>query len=287
MGNNMTDDRDQSETAESETANVAMKRERSTIEFPYADLDLAVRIVRTIHERAGTSCETRQLAGWLDQTPESGTFRSRISAARTFGLTETERGLGTISLTTLGRDILDTGKELAARADAFLNVPLYMAMYETHNGRALPPAAALERQMTQLGVASKQAERARQVFIKSAQQASFIDQQTGRFIKPAVGGLGHGAEGHGDPSKKKNGDGGDGPTDLDPVIKGLIDKLPPPNSVWAESDRKLWLQILESSFKLIYKDKLAALPPPTSEPAEGDEESREADQLNEEIDGDE
>lgn len=267
MGNDTTDDRDQSETAESGTTNVAMKRERSTIEFPYADLDLAVRIVQTIYDRAGTSCETRQLAGWLDQTPESGTFRSRMSAARTFGLTETERGLGTVSLTTLGRDILDTGKEPAARAEAFLNVPLYMAMYETHNGRALPPAAALERQMTQLGVASKQAERARQVFIKSAQQANFIDQQTGRFIKPAVGGPGRENEGRNDPPRDKNGGGGDGPTGLDPVIKSLVDKLPPPKSVWAEPDRKLWLQILESSFKLVYKDEPIALPPPTPEPA--------------------
>ena len=192
-----------------------------------------------------------------------------MSAACTFGLTETERGQGTISLTTLGRDILDTAKENLARTEAFLNVPLYMAMHETHNGHALPPAAAIERQMIQLGVSSKQAERARQVFVKSAQQANFIDQQTGRFIKP--GGLGRGEEGRGDLLKKNNGGGGDGPTGLDPVIKGLIDKLPPPDSVWAESDRKLWLQILESSFKLIYKDKPAELPPPASNPTERDE----------------
>lgn len=269
MGDDMMANRDQSEATEGDTTNV-MRRERSTIEFPYADLDLAVEIARTIYDRAGTSCEIRQLAGWLDQTTTSGTFRSRISAARVFGLTETERGLGKISLTTLGRDIVDTGKEPAARAEAFLTVPLYTAMYETNNGHALPPAAAIERQMTQLGVSSKQAERARQVFIKSAQQANFIDQQTGRFIKPAVGGSGRANEGLDDPPKKKNG-GGDGPTDLDPVIKGLIDKLPPPGSVWAEPDRQLWLQILESSFKLIYEDKPIALPPPISKPAEGED----------------
>lgn len=268
MGNEPTDIRDQSEVTESETTDVT-KRERSTIDFPYADLDLAVRIAQTIHDRAGTSCETRQLAGWLDQTPASGTFRSRISAARTFGLTETERGQGTIALTTLGRDILDIGKEFSARLEAFLNVPLYVAMYEAHNGRALPPAAALERQMIQLGVSSKQAERARQVFIKSAQQANFIDQQTGRFIKPAVGGREN--EDHNTLPKNKNGGGGNGPTGLDPVIKGLVDKLPPPGSVWAEPDRQLWLQILESSFKLVYEDKPIALPPPISKPTEEDD----------------
>ena len=66
MGNDLTDDHDQSETTESGTTNVT-KRERSTIEFPYADLDLAIRIAQTIYDRAGTSCETRQLAGWLNQ----------------------------------------------------------------------------------------------------------------------------------------------------------------------------------------------------------------------------
>jgi hypothetical protein len=32
--------------------------------------------------------------------------------------------------------------------------------------------------------------------------------------------------------------------------------------VWPEADRKLWLQLLEGSFRLIYKDKAATPPQP-------------------------
>ena len=35
----------------------------------------------------------------------------------------------------------------------------------------------------------------------------------------------------------------------------LLKRLPKSGDVWPEADRKLWLQLLEGSFKLIYKDK--------------------------------
>jgi hypothetical protein len=40
------------------------KRFRSEIEFPYADLESAVELAQTIHEKAGSSCETDELAAW-------------------------------------------------------------------------------------------------------------------------------------------------------------------------------------------------------------------------------
>ena len=50
------------------------------------------------------------------------------------------------------------------------------------------------------------------------------------------------------------GGGGDGP-EIDPIIRGLLVRLPKSRAYWPESDRKLWLQLLEGSFKLIYKEK--------------------------------
>ena len=111
----------------------AAKRERSSIEFPYSDLENAIEIARTIFNRAGSSCEVKQLASWLDQSAVGGTFRSRLSASRIFGLVETERG-GLVGLTDLGRQILADDLNRAARVTAFLNVPLYEAMYEEYHG---------------------------------------------------------------------------------------------------------------------------------------------------------
>jgi hypothetical protein len=55
------------------------------------------------------------------------------------------------------------------------------------------------------------------------------------------------------------GDDGD-PPKIDPIIAGLLARLPKSGDVWPAADRKLWLQLLEGSFGLIYKDK-------TNEPA--------------------
>lgn len=63
------------------------------------------------------------------------------------------------------------------------------------------------------------------------------------------------------------GGGGDEPPPIDPIIAGLLKRLPKSGDVWPEAERKLWLQLLEGSFKLIYKDQTPApspkpLPPP-------------------------
>jgi hypothetical protein len=53
--------------------------------------------------------------------------------------------------------------------------------------------------------------------------------------------------------------GGDRPT-IDPIIGGLLARLPKSGDVWPESERTLWLDLLKGSFKLIYKDKPDAVP---------------------------
>jgi hypothetical protein len=54
---------------------------------------------------------------------------------------------GKCKLTSLGREIMDPDKARQAKAKAFLNVPLFKAVYEKYKGSVLPPAAALERDM--------------------------------------------------------------------------------------------------------------------------------------------
>jgi hypothetical protein len=234
------------------------KRFRSEVEFPYSDLESAVELGQTIHAKAGNSCAIDELAAWMGQTASGGTFRTRLGAARMFGLIETSAGR--VLLTQLGRDVLDnSGSERAARITAFLNVELFRVMYDQHKGNALPPPPAIERQMEQLGVSPKQKERARQTFMKSAHYAGFIDGTTGRFVKP---GIAQKNESHEQPSSDNANRGGRGsgggnppPPTIDPIIQGLLARLPKSGDIWPEVERKLWLDLLSGSFKLIYKDK--------------------------------
>jgi hypothetical protein len=87
-------------------------------------------------------------------------------------------------LTPLGVRAVNAASEAIARVDAFLNVPLYSAIYEKYKGHLLPPAKALEREMVALGVAPKQADKARQVFDRSARQAGFHAEGEDRLVRP-------------------------------------------------------------------------------------------------------
>jgi hypothetical protein len=230
------------------------KRFRSEIGFPYADLESAVDLAQTVNDKAGSSCETDELAAWMGQTATGGTFRTRVGAARMFGLIET--GQGRVTLTQLGRDALNnSGKERAARVAAFLNVELFGAMYDQYKGNALPPPPAIERQVAQLGVSPKQTERARQTFMKSAQYAGFIDASSGRFVKPGIAVRDEQPQEKPDEVKKRNnGSDGNEPPDLHPFVQGLLKELPKAGTPWPEAQRKLWLDTAASIFKMIYKD---------------------------------
>lgn len=42
---------------------------------------------------------------------------------------------------------------------------------------------------------------------------------------------------------------------IDPIIKGLLQRLPAPGEVWPQAARKAWLNLLEGSFGIIYQDQ--------------------------------
>lgn len=237
-------------------------RQRSKISFPYMDLSAALSVVNAIHEHVGMGdCSLQQLSAWMDQSIKSSGFRVQISASRQFGVIESE-GTDSYRLTSLGRQIVDPQQARKAKSEAFLNIDLFRLLYENHSEGVLPPAAALEREIASLGVAEKQKDRARQVFERSADQAGFFEHGRNRLVMPAVKETGEKKE------EPKHGGGGGGggeiPPKIDPIIQGLIARLPESGAVWAKDQRKLWLGILENSFDLVYKDKIEQLPSPNS-----------------------
>jgi hypothetical protein len=65
-------------------------------------------------------------------------------------------------------------------------VPLYLSVYENFKGYTLPGAAAIEKYMRDVGVSSKQTDKARQVFLRSARQANFFEHGEDRLVRPAA-----------------------------------------------------------------------------------------------------
>ncbi|MFL6315054.1 MAG: hypothetical protein ACJ71W_23350 [Terriglobales bacterium] len=228
---------------------------RSTIKFPYLDLDDAVEVAKAIHTAGGTSCQKDQLAAQLEQSATGGGFNLRLITAKLFGFVSYDRG--TVSLTSLGQKISDPEKQKSARVEAFLAIPLYKAIYEQFKGTTLPPNAGLESAMETLGVAPKQKDKARQVFQRSATQAGFFAYGNNRLVPPTI-------KASGEPEKPKDDPGGSNPEDddkkdkgkkLDPFIQGLLAQLPPAKTPWPIEARKKWLQLAASVFDVMYSAK--------------------------------
>lgn len=232
------------------------ERERSTISFPYNDLDDVVNVAKAVHAIGGTSCEWEQLAAKLDTSATSGTFRLRMSAAKIFNLLNYDKG--TVTLTPIGVRVSDPQQEKAARVEAFLAVPLYSKLYEKFKVATLPPTSGLETAIVGLGVAQKTKDRARQVFQRSAKQAGFSEYGADRLVMPSVKLSAPAAapvvepEAEPDKKKKKEKEEDDAPR-LHPLIEGLLKELPEPKTEWPLDDRRNWLEMVSSIFNVIYK----------------------------------
>jgi len=175
-------------------------------------------------------------------------------------------GAGTVALTPLGIRINDPQQETAAKAEAFLLIPLYRQIYEQFKGGNLPPITGLENAMVNIGVAPKQKSNARQVFFRSATQAGFFTHGTSRLVPPSVKGsasVGSSADVTPPPvipkspeaqaGKNGGGDGGGG-GELHPLIEGLIKSLPKEGENWPIEKRAKWLRAASQNFDLIYPD---------------------------------
>jgi hypothetical protein len=269
---------EQAAAAKAEKTDEGDKREQSTIAFPYHDLDAAIEVAQAVYNRSGFgSCVLDELAAEMGQVI-SGTFRVKVGAARTFNLIDKD-GRGAVKLSDLGRGIITDDGAAAAKVEAFMAVPLYSKLYDAYKGQKLPPMKALEREMAALGVAAKQTDKARQAFERAAKQAGFFDAGSDRLVRPKAEAPAHRRDGPdagvqnetggGEQRRERQrsgsgGSGGGSPTDLHPLIQGLLVTLPTPGASWSEAGRKAWLGMAESIFKMIYPSSAQGQPAATA-----------------------
>ena len=209
-------------------------RGRSTIEFPYLDLSNAVEVAHAVKAVGGTSADWNQLAVKLSMSPDGGGFRLRVMAGKVFGILDYDRGH--VELTELGIRVVDPHFERVARVEAFQRVALFRVLFDKLNGQTLPPPTAIERMAEQAGVAPKQKDKARQVFIRSAKQAGMFDLSPDRLaMPPGLNGQSSAAKAA---STAADAVAVNLATPLPPIvalppfIKGLLDKLPVPDTEW-------------------------------------------------------
>lgn len=239
-------------------------REQSAIAFPYVDLYAAVEIARAIYDRCGDDvCDLNHLASDLDDGA-GGAFRLKTSAARIFDLIE-KRGRSEARLTRSGMEVVTNEENVAAKAQAFLRVPLYSAVYERFKDGTLPPKKSLEQELKKLGVPEKQADKARQVLERSARQAGFLEEADNKLVRPGneqpqIGNKSRLAprsmmdtENRFDDYVAQAGLAPQSRRD-DPLVTGLIERLPALGTPWTDDARIAWLRLANSIFDVAYTD---------------------------------
>ena len=238
-------------------------RGQSTIAFPYADLSDALAIATTIRDRGGAPIAKDQLASAMGQAASSGAFSAKLHAARMFGLVKFIAGK--IKLSDLAYEAIDADvvRSKAAKVTAFLAVPLFARTYDEFRNRQLPLRPhGLERAFVEFGVLEKRKTNARWTFDRSARQAGFFQNGDDRLVAPIIV----------------------SPQSLDtrtvaeacipplptiktninefvpiaaqqPLIKGLLERVPEPNIQWPINERVRWLRVLSANLAMIYGDK--------------------------------
>jgi hypothetical protein len=254
----MNENAAQVDDVEDDQGDEGKTRQRSTIAFPYTDYDGAAAVAAAIHGNVGHGiCSaTAQLAPWMSQSPKSSSFRTQLAAARLFGLIESDNA-DSYRLTQLGTRVVDPAQARSAKAEAFLRVPLFAALFEKYKAGVTPPNAALEREIVGLGVPEKQKARARQVFENSAEQTGYREHGANRLVMPAVV-VPAPAGNHGGNTGSVGGGGSGGGSgtnvglDLDPLLIALLQKIPPQGDPWPKERRLRWFKTFAMNVSQVY-----------------------------------
>lgn len=120
------------------------KKRASPRPFPQHSLEEALKVARVIQDKnAGKPWKPIFIAEALGISPTSTKFRDITSSAYRYGLTDGTWNAQQISLTTLGVSIvkpIDPTKEIKAKQQSVLNVPLFKEVYEHYTSGKFPSA---------------------------------------------------------------------------------------------------------------------------------------------------
>ncbi|HEX9565317.1 MAG TPA: hypothetical protein VF981_15155 [Gemmatimonadaceae bacterium] len=254
---------------------VGKPRAKSGVAFPYWDLDSAIEVAQVMHDRAGGSCDNVQLAALLGYSGVSnGSFRTRVSAAKMFGIIE-DTDDGRLRVSARGRTILSPvtpSDGQRARVEAFLAVDLFRRVFDRFHGGTLPEQVGLRNLLSgEYQVVPDRVAPTVRILLDSAQQAGLFDMAGNRTRMVMPVGVPAAASSERDstpaatPASPPNGTtpkmgggggggGGDGSDGIDPAIVGLLRRLPPGGTAMTEKRRKALIDAFTNVIEFLYPD---------------------------------
>jgi hypothetical protein len=232
---------------------------------PYFDLDAGIKVAEVIHTQGGGAAAADQLAAWLDYaSTKSGTYLTRIAAAKQFGLVESVNG--GLAVTDRARTILAPvmpDDSSNAKVEAFLDVELFAKVYEQFKGTSLPPESGLKNLFLQTyKLLPDRVPQAVRVFLNSAEQAGFFKASgdRGRLVKPTSHARQSAVEGKKDEQsaaplhEKPRVHVAEGPAGVHSAIVGLLRDLPAPGTTWSPKKKQRFMDAFKAAIDHIYPE---------------------------------
>lgn len=166
----------------------------SGTKFAASSLADSVAVAEAIHRKGGGRASHDQLAAFLAyKSSNNGSYLDRVASARMFGLVEGTRG--EMSPTRRAETILmpEYPEDVRpALVDAFMDVPLFQAIYEDYHGKELPPEFGLKNAMrTRYAITPSRVSDAYRSMMESADTAGLFEVKGSRtqLIIPTMPGL--------------------------------------------------------------------------------------------------
>jgi hypothetical protein len=243
-----------------------VKRAISGVAYPYFDHDTSIKVAEVIQNVGGGSCASDFLAAKLGYASiRSGTYLTRVAAARMFGYVSTSDG--NFFVTERGRAIVSPvmpEDSVVAKVEGFLSVPLFSRVFDEFKGKQLPPDVGLGNLfLNTYKIVPDRVDSALRVFLSSAEQCGFFQSGRDRLIKPSV------SQSHVKPpvtpetpatqelplpaDKPRGGGGGDGGAGgVDTAIIGLLRKLPAQGEGWTTAEQNRFLTAFTHTIQFLY-----------------------------------
>lgn len=162
------------------------QRKRSSKKYPKISLKKALKIAQSINDNnAGEPFNRLTLAKALNTTPSSSKFRTMITTSSKHGLTIGGYSAEKISLTELGRSIVQPTSEkeyLNSLKQALFNIPLFEKIFQKYNSNKLPEKEILENILhREYNIPKETTEQCFNIIIKNATELEIIDKIQGKI----------------------------------------------------------------------------------------------------------
>ena len=229
-------------------------RQRSAFLFPAYGFNTAIDIARRVEENGGGSLTEETLAINLGLSARSSGFRLKSLAARQFKLISKHGE--TLTTTPTAKAIFKpTSNDDAQRGyrEAFLAIPLFLAVSDRYRGRPLPDSQTLRNVLErEFHVEHSRVQQAERMLLDSARDAHLL-MHTGDGTYLVVSDSGATALddfhiygiGATDPATSRNG------TDHQPLPAPAMSSAPPPDNTLTFSIREL-TELREEDFPAVW-----------------------------------